>query len=113
MTPIPNISPDVRTADKRKLARQEYFNQPDGFPFDSFCLDEVNLPPGEEAAAIGDDHADEEAEQHVAASLESGFAATIGEALSNYMFARYQMEEYGTVLLIHRSACTRSAKTCG
>ena len=68
---------DVKILDKHALAKSEFFNQPDGFPFDGFDLDAVNLPPGEEAAAKRDD-VDEAAEQGNATLQDTGFESIVG-----------------------------------
>jgi hypothetical protein len=70
-------SVDVKIPDKLTLAKEAYFSQPDGFPFEDFRLEDVNLPPEEEEAALQVD--DEEAvAQDVAATQETGFGSSIG-----------------------------------
>lgn len=70
-------SVDVKVPDKRELAKQAYFNQPDGFPFEEFRLEAVNLPP-EEVDAIEEDD-DDAVAQDVAATQETGFGSSVGE----------------------------------
>ena len=80
MSPLFKEAPEVKAPDKFELAKQEYFNQPDGFPYGQFRLEDVNLPPEEEAEATKED--DEEAvAQEVVATQETGFGTCIGACL--------------------------------
>lgn len=67
---------DVKVPTKLELAKEEFFNQPDGFPFEKFRIEDVTLPPDEERAATQVDD-EEEVAQDVAASQETGFGSSI------------------------------------
>lgn len=75
MGPFVN-TPQAAVPDKLKLAREEYFNQPDGFPFDTFDVQEVNLPPLEAEALVDDPEADSDQEGEV--PEETGFGSSVG-----------------------------------
>ena len=68
---------EVKVPTKLELAKEEFFNQPDGFPFEKFRIEDVALPPDEERAALQVDD-EEEVAQDVAASQETGFGSSIG-----------------------------------
>ena len=71
----------TQVPDRHELAKQEYFNQPDGFPFEGFELQDVLLPPGETMGINSDD--DDEEEDII--SSETGFGSAIGTAfLTNF-----------------------------
>jgi translation initiation factor 3 subunit B len=77
VTSVIRTAGEVKYRSKEDLAREEFFNQPDGFPFDGFRIEDVNLPPEEEKAALQVDDAEEVA-QDVAANVETGFGTSIG-----------------------------------
>lgn len=64
--------------DKLRLSREEFFNQPDGFPFEEFNPDDVVLPPGDDLGVASDD--DEAADEGLIDS-ETGFSTSIGNIL--------------------------------
>lgn len=79
MAPFFNTgSVDVQVPDKLELAKQAYFNQPDGFPFGDFRLEDVNLPP-EDASAVEEDNDVDSVAQDGAASHETGYGSSIGK----------------------------------
>lgn len=63
---------------QRELAKEEYFNQPDGFPFEGFELDDVLLPPNEN---MGIESGDDSEELEDALDAETGFGSAIGAPL--------------------------------
>jgi hypothetical protein len=119
MAPFNSSVVEAKVPDKLELAKQEFFNQPDGFPFEGFKLEDVNLPPDEEAAAVRE--VDEEAvEQDVAASQETGFGSIIGVYL-RYSSAACRVRPYrhhpahyrGLGLVWARKARWSTGRSCG
>lgn len=64
----------AQVPDRYVLAKQEFFNQPEGFPFDNFDLADVNLPPDDDLGINSED--DDEEEDTIDA--ETGFGSAIG-----------------------------------
>lgn len=61
--------------DKLQLSRDEFFNQPDGFPFKDFDPDDVVLPPGDDLGVASDD---DDAGEDGLIDAETGFSTSIG-----------------------------------
>jgi hypothetical protein len=64
--------------DKFALAKEAYFNQPDGFPFDGFQLEDIVLPPDDDMGIESDDG---DVAEEATDNLETGFSSSIGESL--------------------------------
>lgn len=64
--------------DKFAVAKDMFFNQPDGFPYDGFNPDQVVLPPGDDCGVISDD--DDIGEEDIQ-NEETGFSTSIGMVL--------------------------------
>jgi hypothetical protein len=64
--------------DKLSLAKQEFFNQPEGFPYEGFDPDQVVLPPDDDCGVPSED--DEAPEEHLQ-DEETGFSTSIGASL--------------------------------
>lgn len=71
--------------DKLSLARDEFFSQPEGFPYGDFNPDEVILPPDDDLDIPSeDDDAAEESKD----DTETGFSTSVGRTpLSSIAFA--------------------------
>jgi hypothetical protein len=76
MAALSSIRPVV--IDKFAVAKEEYFNQPDGFPFEGFDPDQVLLPPGDDCGVVSED--DDIAEEDIQ-NEETGFSTSIGTLL--------------------------------
>ena len=61
--------------DKYAVAKDLFFNQPDGFPYDNFDPDQVVLPPGDDCGVESED--DDIAEEDIQ-NEETGFSTSIG-----------------------------------
>lgn len=61
--------------DKYAVAKDLFFNQPDGFPYDSFDPDQVVLPPDDDCGVVSED--DDIAEEDIQ-NEETGFSTSIG-----------------------------------
>lgn len=65
--------------DKAAIAREAYFNQPEGFPFDNFDIHEVVLPPDDDLGIESDDG---DVEEEATADLDTGFGSALGAPLA-------------------------------
>lgn len=74
------VSVQVSVPDRLSLAREEFFNQPDGFPYGDFNPDDVVLPPDDDLGVVSDDN---EAVEEGKDDAETGFSTSVGNPLPN------------------------------
>lgn len=65
----------VTVPDRLALARDEYFSQPEGFPYGDFDPDEVILPPDDDFDIPSED---DEAAEESKDDAETGFSTSVG-----------------------------------
>lgn len=70
------VPAQVTVPDRLSLARQEFFSQPDGFPYGEFNPDDVVLPPGDDLGVVSDDN---EAIEEGKDDAETGFSTSVGD----------------------------------